>query len=74
MRLHVGHINYLRRSPCLEEKRRPLGTRIDDVSALQMVELSLMLDGADSVRISVDIVLDVFDDGVLGPGAFPQSG
>lgn len=62
---------HLRRCPGLEEKRRPLGTGIDNVSALEMVEFAVMLDDADLVGVSVDIVLDVLDDGVVGPGSFP---
>jgi hypothetical protein len=40
---------------------------------LEVEILSLVLDGSDLVGIKISIVFGVCDDGIIAPGAFPES-
>lgn len=62
-----------RRRAGLEQERRPLGRRVDDVPAVQLKVLAVVPDGLDAVEVGINIVFSVFFQGVVGPTTFPKS-
>lgn len=44
------------------------------MASLEVEKLSMMIDLADLVRVRIGVVVNVFLDGLIWPGTFPQSG
>lgn len=60
------------RRTSLEQERRALRRRVDNVTGVEIKELAVVVNGSDLVGVRIAVVLGVRGDCVVCPGAFPK--